>query len=466
MQKHKLSIALFCLLFSSAATAQTSSGGPYKINASVISGGGATSSAGGNKSITGTVGQSAAGSKQTNGSIVHIAGFWQKVLGQEAPQSGGQTTVQFSSANFQIQEQLGALSVTVTRSGDTSGTSSVSYETNDAAGTQKADFEYASGRLVFAPGETTKTIQLLVNEDMNAEFNETFGITLSKAVGATVGPQATATIMINDDSPEQLTNPIDDAQSFVYMQYHDFLNREPDAPGLAFWTNEITSCGADQNCIEARRVNVSGAFFLSIEFQETGYLVYRTFKAAFGSSGTPVPVKLHDFLFYTQGIGKGVIVNQPGWQETLEDNKQAFFKDFVSSELFSVEYDGSATPAAFVDNLFLNAGITPSPSERQAVIDQFGGSANTSDLNARAKALRMVAENGALVTAEFNRAFVLMQYFGYLRRNPSEAPEPGLNFDGYNFWLSKLDQFDGNFINAEMVKAFISSMEYRQRFGQ
>ena len=69
------------------------------------------------------------------------------------------------------------------------------------------------------------------------------------------------------------------------------------------------------------------------------------------------------------------------------------------------------------------------------------------------------------VTAEFNRAFVLMQYFGYLRRNPNDAPEPGLNFDGYNFWLNKLNKFEGNFVNAEMVKAFIDSSEYRRRFG-
>jgi len=68
-----------------------------------------------------------------------------------------------------------------------------------------------------------------------------------------------------------------------------------------------------------------------------------------------------------------------------------------------------------------------------------------------------------LVTAEFNRAFVLMQYFGYLRRNPNDAPDS--NFDGYNFWLNKLNTFNGNFAQAEMVKAFIAADEYRRRFG-
>ena len=66
---------------------------------------------------------------------------------------------------------------------------------------------------------------------------------------------------------------------------------------------------------------------------------------------------------------------------------------------------------------------------------------------------------------EFNRAFVLMEYFGYLQRNPNDPPEPTLDFQGYNFWLNKLNQFNGNFVNAEMVKAFITSSEYKQRFG-
>ena len=58
-----------------------------------------------------------------------------------------------------------------------------------------------------------------------------------------------------------------------------------------------------------------------------------------------------------------------------------------------------------------------------------------------------------------------MQYFGYLRRNPDDAPELNLNFDGYNFWLTKLNDFGGNFVAAEMVKAFLISGEYRGRFG-
>jgi hypothetical protein len=78
--------------------------------------------------------------------------------------------------------------------------------------------------------------------------------------------------------------------------------------------------------------------------------------------------------------------------------------------------------------------------------------------------LRKVIENQTFSQKEFNPAFVLMQYFGYLRRNPDDGPD--FNLDGFNFWLKKLNQFNGNYIDAEMAKAFISSIEYRQRFGQ
>ncbi len=87
------------------------------------------------------------------------------------------------------------------------------------------------------------------------------------------------------------------------------------------------------------------------------------------------------------------------------------------------------------------------------------------DVTKRASVLRSVAEDQDLKNAERNKAFVLMQYFGYLRRNPNDPPEIGLNFDGYNFWLGKLNEFNGNFVNADMVKAFIISTEYRRRFA-
>jgi len=272
------------------------------------------------------------------------------------------------------------------------------------------------------------------------------------------------------------TNPIDTPDFFVKQQYLDFLNRTADTAGLNFWVNEITSCGTDQACIDAKRVNVSAAFYLSIEFQETGYLVERMYKSAFGDAqgtstfnGThtlPVPVvRFSEFLADTQTIGQGVQVGIGNWQAQLEANKTSFADAFVRRTTFTNLYANTLTPAQFVDALFAKAGVTPSTTDRNKAIGEFAGAGNTADFGARGRALRDVAENSTLATNEFNKAFVLMQYFGYLRRNPNDAPEAGLNYSGYDFWLTKLNQFNGNFANADMVKAFITSAEYRQRFG-
>lgn len=105
-----------------------------------------------------------------------------------------------------------------------------------------------------------------------------------------------------------------------------------------------------------------------------------------------------------------------------------------------------------------NAGGPLSPAQRDQLVSDLTSGAQT-----RAQVLRAVAENQSLYNAEFNRAFVLMEYFGYLRRDPNSVPDT--DFSGYNFWLNKLNSFNGDFIRAEMVKAFITSTEYRQRFG-
>jgi hypothetical protein len=275
------------------------------------------------------------------------------------------------------------------------------------------------------------------------------------------------------------TNPpqiitIDDSDFFVQQQYVDFLNRMPDASGFGFWNAQITSCGANAGCIDAARVNTSGAFYLSIEFQSTGYLVERMYKAAYGSASgqstfggahnLQVPiVKLSEFLPDTKQIGLGVVVGQGNWQAALDANKQAFATDFAGRQRFTTAFQSAMTPMAFVDALFANAGITPTDAEHTAAINEFDSSAtDISNLAARARALRDVAENPTLSSQEFNRAFVLMQYFGYLRRDPNSGNDT--DYTGYDFWLTKLNQFNGNFTNADMVKSFIVSGEYRGRF--
>ena len=130
---------------------------------------------------------------------------------------------------------------------------------------------------------------------------------------------------------------------------------------------------------------------------------------------------------------------------------------------FLTAFPTSLTPAQFVDTLNTNAGSVLSSSERAAVINLFGGAANTSNATAQAQSLRQIAEDQDLYDAEFNRALVLMQFYGYLRRNPNDPPDS--DYSGFDFWLTKLNQFNGNYMNAEMVKAFVFSTEYRQRFG-
>jgi photosystem II stability/assembly factor-like uncharacterized protein len=273
---------------------------------------------------------------------------------------------------------------------------------------------------------------------------------------------------------QPLANSIDDAQFFVTQHYLDFLNRQPDSSGLAFWTSQITNCGANQGCIDASRVSVSASFFLSIEFQQTGYLVERLYKSAYGDANggstiggahqLSVPiVRFNEFLPDTSQIGQGVVVGQTGWETVLENNKQKFASAFVQRSRFSTAFPTTMTPVQFVDKLNQNAGNVLSASERTTAINLFGGATNTTNLTARVQVLRQVAEDQDLQNGELSRAFVLMQYYGYLRRDPNGGQDT--DYSGYDFWLTKLNQFNGNFIDAEMVKAFITSIEYRQRFG-
>ncbi|HEX8146367.1 MAG TPA: M64 family metallopeptidase [Pyrinomonadaceae bacterium] len=260
-------------------------------------------------------------------------------------------------------------------------------------------------------------------------------------------------------------NPIDGSEFFVRQHYLDFLNREPDADGLQFWVQGIESCGADAGCREVKRIDTSAAFFLSIEFQETGYLVYKTYKAAFDNlPGKPVPVRRDRFIAETRAIGNGVVVNVGNWREQLEANKNAYVLAIVRRPDFQAAYPASMSPGEFISKLDANAGGVLDEGEKGQLANVFVTASDPDE--ARAAVLRKVAEDATLHRKEFNKAFVLMQYFGYLQRNPDDAPEPGLNFNGYNFWLGKLEEFGGDYRRAEMVKAFVSSIEYRQRFGQ
>jgi hypothetical protein len=261
-------------------------------------------------------------------------------------------------------------------------------------------------------------------------------------------------LVINDNDPSPPPpNPVDDSQFFVRQHYHDFLNREPDAAGLQFWTNEIESCGANAQCREVKRINVSAAFFLSIEFQETGYLVHRLYDVSFDRQP-----RYAEFIPDVQEIGRGVVVGQGDWQAQLAANRQSFADAWVARPAFRSAFD-SLSNSDYVRQLYVNAGVVPEGGQFEIFVAALNTGATT-----RARVLLGVADDAFYKQQAFRPAFVLMQYFGYLRRNPDDLPDN--NRSGYDFWLAKLDSFGGDYIRAEMVKAFITSDEYRKRFGQ
>ena len=379
--------------------------------------------------------------------------------------------VQFSSSTASVTEAPNTtvkVDLLVTRTGTTSAAASVKYATSNATAIDRSDYEAAAGTLQFAAGETQKTITVFIVDDSYNENAETFNVTLSSPVGCTIGSIPAVAVTITSNDGVGAPNPFNEPEFFVRQHYLDFFNRAPDDSGLAFWKGEITSCGTNAACIEVKRINVSAAFYLSIEFQETGFLVYRMYKAGYGNldnGAAPVPVRLADFLPDTQQIGNGVVIGSLDWQTKLNNNKIAFAQDFVTRAAFVAKHPTNLSPTAFVNALFANGGVTPTGAELAAAVAEFSGAGNTADTAARARALRLVAENPTLTNQEFRKAFVLMQYFGYLRRNPYDPPELSLDYGGYNVWLGKLNQFNGNLVEAEMVKAFITSGEYRLRFG-
>jgi hypothetical protein len=363
--------------------------------------------------------------------------------------------IEFDAAALSVGEGGGTLEVTVTRTGDTSEEVSAVYEVESGTAVRGSDVVGSTGRVTFAPGETTETFTLFITDDTHVEGAENFSVLLTPEGEAVAGERASVAVTIDDnDTDPTAPNAIDDAAFFVRQHYRDFLGREPDAAGLAFWTGQITSCGADAGCRDVKRINVSAAFFLSIEFQETGFFVYKTYRAAYGQR----PDRLGEFTLDSRDVSAGVVVGETGWEQKLEFNKAAYVADFIARSQFEETFPVSLTPAQFVSALDANAGGSLTSAEREAATAEFGGAQDTSNLTARARVLRLVVDNAAFHRRETNPAFVLMQYFGYMRREPDES--------GFDFWLKKLEDFGGDFRRAEMVKAFIASDEYRQRFGR
>ena len=339
----------------------------------------------------------------------------------------------------------------MTRSGDSSLPVAVDFATSDTAGltscsavtgiaSSRCDYETAIGTLNFGAGVVSKTFDILVIDDVYVEGNETFTVTLSNPNGInfSLGSPSTATVTITDnDSSPGAPNPIDNTQFFVRQHYLDFLNREPDPPGLTGWVNTINNCAAgDTSC---DRVHVSEAFFKSNEFQQRGYFVYRFYPVAFG--------RKPNYLEFMPDLGRLSGFLDAGQLETA---KLAFIAEFMSRPAFVAAYNfpnNSTGNQQYVDKLLQTAAVTL--AQRQTLIDGLNNGTLT-----RAQVLRQIVESSEVATKYFNQAFVVTEYFGYLRRDPDAF---------YLNWLAFLDANPGS--SRTMVSGFMNSQEYRQRFG-
>ena len=361
--------------------------------------------------------------------------------------------VQLTSANLRFSEDRGKAEIVVTREGDVAGPATVNFATADGAGLQacniangvaseRCDYGSTAGTLRFAAGETSKSILIPLVNDAHFEVEETFTITLTNPTGAQMGSPATRTVTIIDDEfTSGGKNPIDGIEPFVTQQYIDFLGRLPDSVGFANWVATLGGCpqgGFGENLNPScDRVHVSSGFFLSDEFRGRGYFAYRFYEVAFDRRPSYA-----EFVPDMAQVGGA----QSPQSEIL--SKAAYTDQFVQRSEFTTRYSALSN-SAYVNALEQNAEITL--TNKADLIAALDGNQKT-----RGQVLREIVESKAVEDKFFIRAFVAMQYFGYLRRDPDTI--------GYNNWVTTLTNDPSNF--RHMIFGFLFSDEYRGRFGQ
>ncbi|HEV2880759.1 MAG TPA: TIGR03118 family protein [Pyrinomonadaceae bacterium] len=363
------------------------------------------------------------------------------LFGSLKPTTASATSlVEFGSADYTIGEGNNSIQITVTRSGNVSGAASVNYATFDESqsgqANQKNDYEIAVGTLTFAPGETSKSFRVLLVDDKFDENDETINLALSNPSGVGLGSINTSVLTITDnDTGAPATNPIDDPQFFVRQHYLDFLGREPDTGGFNAWVNVLTGCAVGNTTCD--RVTVSRSFFESAEYQSRGYFIIRTYIAAYGRNP-----------LYGEFVGDLSRLNGATAEES-NALRAGFAGNFATRNEFIATL-GALTNAQFVDRLIANTGVAF--PNRDALVASLNSAQKT-----RAQVLQEIVDSPQFVSnaPTFNRAYVLSQYFGYLRRNPDTT--------GFNAWINYLTTHPGDF--RTMVNGFVNSVEYRQRFG-
>ena len=373
-------------------------------------------------------------------------------------------TIQLSQATYNVGEGAGSITITVNRSGDTSGTASVDYKTtdtdtftvgcadtsNNAGGAfGRCDYATTLDTLTFAPGQTTRTFSIPIINDAFAEGSETFGVALSNVTGATLDTPSSATITINDNETVNGPNPIFTTPFFVRQHYLDFLSREPEVGEP--WSGILNNCSDVNNDPTCDRLTVSAAFFGSPEFQLKGYFVYRFYKLSFNRLPT-----------YTEIVTDMRAVTGQTAAELFQ-KKGAFTNAFVLRPEFMTTYNGlnnSQYVTTLMGRYSLTTITTPDPAAPDGTTKVTLSSTDlqnrlTAGTLTRAQVLRAIADSDQVFNLEFNGAFVAMQYFGYLRRSPDAA--------GFNAWLTFLNAHPTD--SRTMVNGFMNSTEYRLRFG-
>jgi cytochrome c peroxidase len=267
------------------------------------------------------------------------------------------------------------------------------------------------------------------------------------AGGVAVSPAFRMTIF--GEAAQSTPNPIDEPQFFVTQHYRDFLSREPDAPGLTGWQNVLNNCppsGIDANGNRCDRIEVSSDFFRSEEFQTRGYFVYRFFKTL-PSVTDPNNPQFGHIPLRKEFVDDFARVSGFLSAQQLEEQKVAFITDFMSRTEFQSRYGPLTDPTNYIKALEQTLGVTL--SNESALISGLQNGTET-----RATVLRKIVESNEVAAKFFNEAFVIMQYFGYLRRDA----------DGqYAQWIQTMNQNGGDY--RIMINGFLNSAEYRQRFG-
>jgi subtilisin family serine protease len=384
----------------------------------------------------------------------------------------GTNSIGFAQASYQYGEGDGRATFQITRSGDTSGAATLDYRTTDSdtfsvgcadpVGNQggafaRCDFAATVGKLSFGAGEKSKTVTVPIIDDGHDEGAETFQLQLSNPVGTntSLGAQSVATVTLEDNDTGVVPNPVTNSITFFVRQHYlDFLSREPE-PNEP-WSGVMMRCanintGPEVLNTDCDRIAVSRAFLESPEFNVKGFYAFRFYKLAFNR--LPQYTEIVADMSFVAGATEAEVYARKAQLATAFAARQEFVDRY--SGMSNAQYVSSLLARYALTSVTTPDPLTPDSGTRVTLsVAELTGRLD-SNLLTRAQVFRAVADSDQVQAAEFNSAFIAMQYYGYLRRTPEDA--------GYQANLNALQRGTSR---REMVNAFLNSTEYRLRFGQ